>query len=1425
MDDTPNVPGALSLIAEHLPKWWADEGTKDLRDGLSNFVPTDAVDAGLMLVGGPGGKMARKAGAALIAGGASTDAEAGIFKKLPGELRGLVRLLAANAKKADPAEAAIEFANNGLGGKLARGGHGVVDSSKLVFNPNGAALHTHGYAEQALPSFKDFETWAAQPAQKYLGVVKPSRQGKPGAVIIAPKGSALPAQGELAQFQKSLFKSNPNLVNRLDFGESDASKWKWLLDKANADELDLFLHNTTAPAELMYPGYKTPKATLDELLQASLEQKGSRGEDALLSYLSDGYEDINAALRNGEGADEVARNMDKLFSANEGVRPLENDLAVWRYSTSFPKHDPAFLSTTLSEEFARKNAGAGQVKKIIVPAGERAFDTRNVAPYAYEQEVLLPRGGNLTPIDENTLMFNRAEQGYSQGGAVNKPQGMEHTTSSSQDASTQPLTGSALKALVRGWIAGTAGLPGDIEGLARKGVNWSFGPGGVNVDEAPALPTSEFYKDWLPGKQQGDEMINDIGSVFGGVGATKPVSLTKGALSRVAAAAPGPMAGSRAAMRGVIKAPGGNWLSGSVEDALNGLKRGDFEAIAQLQRVRPGLSVEEARAFIQAPPPSAENVALNNFVDKQLTRYVQKDMATERDPIRALAERGVLHYEPRAPSQTYQDMLMGKRVKEGFPAEGSSASELARRYETASDRAVTNGTYRDNRRFGASLEDDLRKLGGDYAIQNPDAKAYGFDKGVSAGRDLGFDHLMDELRNAVNINSGLPAHLRLDPESLARVSVPQAVERVAKINDWRAAQKVAADQARANNAATVLHKEYPEGNYFRAGEGSFFTPDQQAAELFGKNFGGKVGRHRLDPKKTATEADLEKVVREYGVLQEGVPLGQYLEQGDNAVTPYSSFIRGALRKQGFDSVSLNDGMAKQPSLVALDDSIIKPHTDNPKGFKWMELKSGDLPEGWSQRKDALGVDMVYGPDGYSTNAGSIKDPRRAALADALKYEGDTMGHCVGGYCDDVASGKSRIFSLRDAKGQPHTTIEVSPSRELDPNHEMIPQVILDEASDANMALEDYLASKHPQFMAAPKIVQIKGKANKAPNPEYLPFVQDFVKSGKWSDVGDLQNTGLRKSSDAFNSVEMEKLRSLGVEDIPQWVTGEDLNNLSGKLGSGLKYDASGRIISGYADGGSVRNALNAAVGGSGLAKAVGNTERAVGNIASGNASLGDLKSLRDMASQLGYTVPGLSQALGIAGVAKAGYNMASDPSGMNAAKLAATVNPIAAQALGLYQAATDPTPGTLVDAVSSFNPIARAYNGLANSFNFATVGQVLSNLSKIADPNTPAQLRDMFSNTPLKDGFNREQAEIDAMGPTVQDAINAYNQAQALQTNPSLNPASPDFMGPQADGGAGYTGVTSGGHGGDGSVGGYGSNSYGGAASSVGGSGGYGGYA
>jgi hypothetical protein len=69
---------------------------------------------------------------------------------------------------------------------------------------------------------------------------------------------------------------------------------------------------------------------------------------------------------------------------------------------------------------------------------------------------------------------------------------------------------------------------------------------------------------------------------------------------------------------------------------------------------------------------------------------------------------------------------------------------------------------------------------------------------------------------------------------------------------------------------------------------------------------------------------------------------------------------------------------------------------------------------------------------YKRHPDAPGNPRKQ-LEDALKYEGDTMGHCVGGYCDDVAEGRSRIYSLRDKRGEPHVTVEVKPNQHLEYN--------------------------------------------------------------------------------------------------------------------------------------------------------------------------------------------------------------------------------------------------------------------------------------------------------------------------------------------------------------------------------------------------------
>jgi hypothetical protein len=106
----------------------------------------------------------------------------------------------------------------------------------------------------------------------------------------------------------------------------------------------------------------------------------------------------------------------------------------------------------------------------------------------------------------------------------------------------------------------------------------------------------------------------------------------------------------------------------------------------------------------------------------------------------------------------------------------------------------------------------------------------------------------------------------------------------------------------------------------------------------------------------------------------------------------------------------------------------------------------------------------------------------------LTREGDLMGHCVGDYLDTVQEGDTIIMSLRDAKNQPHATVELSS------NYGEWKRGIID-------------------------IAQIKGKENKPPVEKYWKYVDKLIKKldadGTKLDVsgdghGDLRECGITK---------------------------------------------------------------------------------------------------------------------------------------------------------------------------------------------------------------------------------------------------------------------------------------------------------------------------
>lgn len=262
----------------------------------------------------------------------------------------------------------------------------------------------------------------------------------------------------------------------------------------------------------------------------------------------------------------------------------------------------------------------------------------------------------------------------------------------------------------------------------------------------------------------------------------------------------------------IIKPKGGNWLAGDVEKQTGRLKLSDqmepqwYEDRQRwLEEAQAKGDERAVRAITGDVEIGRRNDALGNWIDKKLNKYIRNEMGTMEDPLRALAERDVLHYEPQQVFGDAPSTLMRKRMGAGMPTPLFGKSEMARRWEALADRAIDPypaGSYK----YGSLDESFLTS--NPWLEKVPDEAMVYKAKGLQ--RDMGFDHLVDELRNAIRPDSDLPAHLRWKPEDLTKVTVPQAVERVAKINEWRAAQMEAA--RKAAREGIPLHKEY-EGGY------------------------------------------------------------------------------------------------------------------------------------------------------------------------------------------------------------------------------------------------------------------------------------------------------------------------------------------------------------------------------------------------------------------------------------------------------------------------------------------------------------------------------------------------------------------------------------------------------------------------------------
>jgi hypothetical protein len=449
----------------------------------------------------------------------------------------------------------------------------------------------------------------------------------------------------------------------------------------------------------------------------------------------------------------------------------------------------------------------------------------------------------------------------------------------------------------------------------------------------------------------------------------------------------------------VVKEPGGNWLSGTVEQSLKPLRKRTVglndpaEYLATLEQKHGKAGVEEILASGMFPMIK-ENIALNNWVDRNLGNYVKKQMATPDDPVRKLAEEGIVHIPSE---QVGVNRYRAPKHRETYDGQQLGESEAAKAWEDASDVAINAPRAKAIKENESLYQENpwVEKLSNEervFTLDNPAPHRVGMAANLQPIHGLGFDHIVDVL------NQDLAAG-RIRPEQLNKISMEQAVRRTYEFDQEMA--KKARETAIKQTEGMPVYKQYPEGYKWIELN---LTPEQKAlAKEYDQKFKTELG---------------------------------------NRVAAYSS------------------DKSKKIPVEAIKEQLQKEMGPNP----------------------------------------------MQGLEDALKYEGNTMGHCVGGYCPDVVEGRSRIFSLRDAKGEPHVTIEVKPPSDYS------------RAIQATKLRAQGLSPEKAELEVrdiSPEIVQIKGKQNRAPKEDYLPFVQDFVKGGAWEEVGDIKNTGLKSLNEAF----------------------------------------------------------------------------------------------------------------------------------------------------------------------------------------------------------------------------------------------------------------------------------------------------------------------
>jgi hypothetical protein len=631
-------------------------------------------------------------------------------------------------------------------------------------------------------------------------------------------------------------------------------------------------------------------------------------------------------------------------------------------------------------------------------------------------------------------------QRFANGGYVSQDQ---------QDAASRAgveHSNKVMKHMVRGWAAGTLGLPSSLTTLAKSivGLGATEGSPVSNWTKSDnALPTEDFFKEWLPGASEDPRMhaAEDVGSLFGGVGAGKLLSgagkllekpttaLVKHAGEAINAGMHGEGTLSKVLAPAqplyAIKPKGGNWSSSPTREWSSVVDHTDFG--------------------------TNHDKPVQDWRDKQLRRYVENQMGTVDDPLLALEKQGRLHishqqleqandqtgmnYDPYRSSKNAQGMFTEYGLPQASPASAetnafhlkATGRDYRTPWENASDAAYRPYTTTNPADEAAALKEfgtwpangDYPSDGmsiADFAASHPDnadlAKHAWLDKADPQTKiythneypkeHLGFDHVLDYLQDATTAGIGLDWH-----GSLAKM---------------QEAATTALPGAPIHNAINMVQR------------GLHLSPDQ-------------VGRTSVSDAVSKTH-DWNKMMEEIGsktkrMAADAVPVRKDYGDGFRWLSP------GDLKGEGAAHADWASNVGKEGAWCTKDNGCFTYGSgDNGRLHVLVNKENKPLV----QIHEAPGkVDSAY-----------------------MR----TLPHPP---TEDMFGGSLTLHDYVNSKRAGNGDYE----------------------DFAGKVLDEFGHAKPP-----PRLTQIKGFANGKPAAEAMPYVQDFVKSGQWGDVRDLGNTDL-----------------------------------------------------------------------------------------------------------------------------------------------------------------------------------------------------------------------------------------------------------------------------------------------------------------------------